>query len=353
MACYDLATGEPCKGLDRFPTSPARDKVDLAAVLVGAVAGVRAGGLEFPDRSSEAWQELEKRLELLTNAAATLGSRIPRIRDLELAVPIARGLDTLLCNIAVGYNVLELAIGDGLAALETGRRAMHLKYSNVGDYAREELGMNASTAVKKARLSRRLRDRPLLREAFRLGEITPRKAEVIAPVAVGDQQGQWLLRAKAESVRALQKAVNAPPDPEDEILLCASAAIPEGKLTVLQEGLRWGGIVVGQLSTRARRVEAWAQEYYGAHPAPPEDAGHAASPEDAGDGAMDDATWRRECADELDSLKERLEQETRLWADLVAVDPLRGIEFSGEIDPWRIDAELKRLMEMCKRWDEV
>src|SRR5581483_7649248 len=120
MACYDLATGEPCKGLDRFPTSPARDKVDLAAVLVGAVAGVRAGGLEFPDRSSEAWQELEKRLELLTNAAATLGSRIPRIRDLELAVPIARGLDTLLCNIAVGYNVLELAIGDGLAALETG-----------------------------------------------------------------------------------------------------------------------------------------------------------------------------------------------------------------------------------------
>src|SRR5581483_10662257 len=202
----------------------------------------------------------------------------------------------------------------------------------------------------------------------RLGEITPRKAEVIAPVAVGDQQGQWLLRAKAESVRALQKAVNAPPDPEDEILLCASAAIPEGKLTVLQEGLRWGGIVVGQLSTRARRVEAWAQEYYGAHPAPPEDATHAAPPEDAAHGdppedaahaappeddAMDDATWRQKCAAEMDSLKERLEQETRLWADLVAVDPLRGIEFSGEIDPWRIDAELKRLMEMRKRWDEV
>ncbi|HZR08280.1 MAG TPA: hypothetical protein VFA79_06850, partial [Myxococcales bacterium] len=366
MACYDLATGERCKGLDRFPRSPARDKVELAAVLVGAVAGVRAGGLEFPDRSSEAWQQLEKRLELLTTAAATLGARIPRIRDLELAAPIARGLDTLLCNIAVGYNVLELAIGDGLAALETGRRAMHLKYSNVGDYAREELGMNASTAVKKARLSRRLRDRPLLREAFRLGEIIPRKAEVIAPVAVGDQQAHWLLRAKVESVRALQKAVNAPPDPEDDVLLSASAAVPDGKLPVLQEGLRWGGIVVGQLSTRARRVEAWAQEYYGAHPAPPEDATHAAPPEDAAHGdppedaahaappeddAMDDATWRQKCAAEMDSLKERLEQETRLWADLVAVDPLRGIEFSGEIDPWRIDAELKRLMEMCKRWD--
>ena len=39
----------------------------------------------------------------------------------------------LLCNISVGYNALELAIGDGLAALETGRRAMDLKYSNIGD----------------------------------------------------------------------------------------------------------------------------------------------------------------------------------------------------------------------------
>ena len=30
-----------------------------------------------------------------------------------------------------GYNALELTIGEGLAALETGRRAMELKYSNV------------------------------------------------------------------------------------------------------------------------------------------------------------------------------------------------------------------------------
>src|SRR2546427_9990395 len=190
MGCYDLSTGEVCKGLDGLPASAARDKIELAAALVGAVAGVRAerGSLEFPNRTSEAWQQLEKRLEALTRVSATLGSRIPRIRGPRLALTIAQGLDTLLCNITAGYNALELVIGDGLAALETGRRAMDLKYSNVGDYAREELGMNASTAVKKARLSRRLRDRPLLREALRRAEITPRKAEVIAPVAVGDQQ---------------------------------------------------------------------------------------------------------------------------------------------------------------------
>ena len=100
MSCYDLSTGEPCKGIDGLPASAARDKIELAAALVGAVAGVRAeaGGLEFPDRTSEAWQQLEKRLEALTRAAATLGSRIPRIRDPRLALTIAHGLDTLLCK---------------------------------------------------------------------------------------------------------------------------------------------------------------------------------------------------------------------------------------------------------------
>jgi hypothetical protein len=342
MGCYDLATGEPCKGLDRLQARAAREKIELAATLVGAVAGVRAqGGLELPERTSQAWQELEKRLEAVTKAAATSGSRIPRIRDPRLALTIARGLDALLCNIAAGYNALELAIGDGLAALETGRRAMDLKYSNVGDYAREELGINGSTAAKKARLARRLRERPLVREAVRRGEITPRKAEIIAPVAVGDQQTHWILRARTETVRALAKAVQAPQ--EDEDWITALAAIPSGRRPVIDEGLRWGGIVLGQRSTRPQRVEAWGQEYYGAHPAPPGDAAD----------ECDDVKYRKRSETELDSVKETLERETRLWADLVAVDPLEAVEFSGEIDPWRIDAELKRFMKMRNRWDDV
>ncbi|MGZ6125460.1 MAG: hypothetical protein ACXWLR_10910, partial [Myxococcales bacterium] len=345
MGCSDLATGEPCQGLDRLSAGSGRDKVELAAVLVGAAAGVRAhGALEFPERTSEAWQALEKRLEAVAKAADTLGSRIPRIRDPRLARTIARGLDALLCNITTGYNALELAIGDGLAALETGRRAMDLGYSNVGDYAREELGVNASTAAKKARLSRTLRDRPLVREALRRGEITPRKAEIIVPVAAGDQQTQWVMRAKTETVRALKKDVKAPPDPDDEELMSATAAIPAEKQPVVQEGMRWGSLVLGQRSTKTQRVEAWGQEYYGAHAVPPEDA------EDDG---MDEVQFRKKCDDEIESLKERLEQESRLWADLVAVDPLQSIEFSGDSDTFRIDAELKGLVEMRNRWDEV
>src|SRR5205823_10551758 len=133
----------------------------------------------------------------------------------------------------------------------------------------------------------------------RRGEITPRKAEVIVRVAVGDQQMHWVLRAKTDTVRALRKAVNAPRDPEDEELMSATAAIPAGKQPVITEGLRWGGIVLGNRSTKAQRVEAWGQEHYGAHPIPPED---------AGDNGMDEVQFRKRYEDEMESLKERLEQ---------------------------------------------
>jgi len=41
------------------------------------------------------------------------------------------------------------------------------------------------------------------------------------------------------------------------------------------------------------------------------------------------------------------------WADLAVVDPVRAEQFSGEIDPWRIDAELKQLQEKRSHWDEA
>jgi len=45
-----------------------------------------------------------------------------------------------LCNITTGYT--HWSWRSAMASLPwDGRRAMDLKYSNVGDYAREELGM--------------------------------------------------------------------------------------------------------------------------------------------------------------------------------------------------------------------
>jgi hypothetical protein len=275
----------------------------------------------------------------VTKAAATLGSRIPRVRDPRFARQIAHGVDNLLHNIAAGCGALHLAIGDGLNALETGRRAMDLGYSNIGDYVREELGLNASTAAKKARLARKLRDRPLVREALRRGEITVRKAEIIVPVAAGDKQMLWILRAKAETVRALRKAVRGKSDADDEEWHRLTAAVAPEQRPILDEGLRWGAIVLGARSKKVERVEAWGQEYLSAHEAP------------EGRDLADDAFFSSDA--DAGALAEQLERESQQWADLAAADPLKMPEFSGEIDPWRIDAELKGFMEMQNRWDDA
>src|SRR5438270_8706559 len=286
----------------------------------------------------EACTEIDTRFEAVAKAAAPLGSRLPRVRDPVLGRWIAKQMHALLRNITAGHCALDVVIGEGLDALNVGRRAMDLSYSNIGDYAREELGINASTAVKMARLARRLQDRPLLREAVRRGEISTRKAEIIAPVAAGDDQARWILVTKAETVRSLKARVKAPPDPDDEewVNLCAEI-LPE-KRSVIDEGLRLAGVAIGVTATKMQRVNAWAEELLSTHAAPSDD--HA-----------DDVLFASE--DDFEALKERLEQENRRWAGLVAVDPVKAEQFSGEIDPWRIDAELKGLVERRAHWDEV
>jgi hypothetical protein len=104
-------------------------------------------GACYADPMSEACTELDARLEAVASAAAPLPSRLPRVRDPALGRWMAHQMDALLRNVTSGYGALDVAIGEGLDALNVGRRAMDLSYSNIGDYAREELGINASTAV--------------------------------------------------------------------------------------------------------------------------------------------------------------------------------------------------------------
>jgi len=282
--------------------------------------------------------ELDARLELVERLATPLPSLLPRVRDPELGRWMAQQLDALLRNVTAGCGALDVAIGEGLHALDIGRRAMDLKYSNIGDYAREELGINASTATKMARLARRLRERPLVREAVRQGKLTARKAEIIAPVAVGEHQAEWILIGMGETVRSLRARVSAPaaPDEEEWVNLCADVS-PE-KMPTLDEGLRVAGVIVGATATKMQRVNAWAQEFQSAHPAPPDE--HA-----------DDVHFTPE--DDLETLKKLLEEQNRQWADLTAVNPLRAPHSEEKVDPWRIDAELKGHLEKRRRWDEV
>src|SRR5438445_6772074 len=149
---------------------------------------------------------LEGRLEAIAAAAWVLEPPAPHERRHVLRSEAGILLDRLLTRCARGRGALDVAIGEGLAALGTGDRVLRLGYSGIGDYARERLGIAASTAQKMARLARELRDRPVLRDAVWVGELTPRQAEAVLPVARGEAEASWVARARTETVRALAAA---------------------------------------------------------------------------------------------------------------------------------------------------
>jgi hypothetical protein len=60
-------------------------------------------------------------------AADVLGSRLPRVRDPAAAYSLAYAMDALLRNLSKGLGAVEVAIGEGLDALNVGRRAMDLE----------------------------------------------------------------------------------------------------------------------------------------------------------------------------------------------------------------------------------
>src|SRR3954468_12829724 len=146
-------------------------------------------------------------LPALAGAASILEWPLPPERDDAVCDEAARLVDWLFARVARGRGALDVAMGEGLHALGQGDRTLRLGYSGIGDYARERLGIAASTAVKMARLARALRERPVLRYAVRSGDITARKAEVIVSVAGGDAEAAWVERARTETVRALAAAV--------------------------------------------------------------------------------------------------------------------------------------------------
>src|SRR4051812_17879717 len=135
-------------------------------------------------------------LPALAAAASILEWPLPPERDDAVCDDAARLLDSLFARVGRGRGALDVAIGEGLQALAQGDRTLRLGYAGIGDYARERLGIPASTAVKMARLARELRERPLLRAAVLGGEITARCAETILAVAVGEEEAAWVERAR-------------------------------------------------------------------------------------------------------------------------------------------------------------
>src|SRR3954470_17932900 len=126
----------------------------------------------MPEAALHVSDSHDAHLEALAKAAAILDWPLPRERDEAVCREAARVIDALLVRVARGRGALDVALGEALDVLATGNRVVRVGYSGIGDYAREKLGIAASTAQKMVRFARQLRQRPLLRAAVRAGEVT-------------------------------------------------------------------------------------------------------------------------------------------------------------------------------------
>src|SRR5437764_6989205 len=175
-----------------------------------AASNVGGGRYHYPSMAEAALHFPDPHvahLAALADAAAILEWPLPRERDEATCHELTRLVDALLVRVARGRGALDVAVGEGLDLLGSGARVSILGHSGIGDYARERLGIAASTAQKMVRFARRLRERPLLRAAVRAGEVPVRAAGAVMPVARGDNEAAWVERARRETVRALLAAV--------------------------------------------------------------------------------------------------------------------------------------------------
>jgi hypothetical protein len=180
----------------------------------------------------------------------------------------AQLVDRLLSRVARRRGALDVAIGEALAALAD-RDTMRLGYSGIDDYAREELGIAGRTAQMLAQLARRLRDRALLREAVRRGEVSARKALAVLPVAWGEAEAGWVQRARCETVRALEAAVRAAGMEEDdpeERWEKVRLPLSETDRAKVDEAMELAGRTIGAGAHSWQRLEVIAQEYLGSNP---------------------------------------------------------------------------------------
>ena len=255
-------------------------------------------------------------------------------------------VDGLLTRVARGRGALDVAMAERLADMATGANVLRLGWSGTGDYAREVLGIAPRTAQQMIRTARELRARPLLREAVRRGDVSSRRAVAVLPLAVGDEEGAWVERARVMTVRELEGAAKSggAAAAADERWEEFSATVSEATRSRLDQALDLAGRMIGTTSPRWQRLEVICQEYLGDHPA------------EAGDPRLDDEGAGCEPIDDdwLDQVKAGLEEEYDRWSFLEDVEPVGapGVP-DGPSDPWRIDAALRELVSMRGRWDEL
>jgi len=254
-------------------------------------------------------------------------------------------------------NAIELEIGEGLLALSEGRRLISLGYSSVGDYAREVLGDEHRTAENRVHLARELRKRPLLRAAVFSGAVGRRAAEIVLPVATGDDQQAWVALARTCTTRALEELVrkerhaSGKAETLEESWSRMRLRLPEDYRVAVD----WATDLAGRLlpgATLARKLEAIGQEYLASNAGRVKEEDEPTVPtgcfRPAPDLSLDRDAMR-------DAEEAKLEEETEGWSYLEAVPdvPAMADSFAGLDSAHDIDAKLRELARLRTRWDVV
>ena len=296
------------------------------------------------DVLSSQLETLDARLGKLAGAASLLQWPLPRARTEVERLGLVRGIESLLVLVARGHGAIDVAIGERLDALSIGDRTLVLGYADVGDYAREEHGLNASTAQKMMRFSRALGSRPLLRAAVRAGEVKIRVAEAVLPLAQGDAEAYWVEQARKRTVRSLKAAVNAATGAaaeEDGEWVCLRIRLPPDVRPIVDEAEELSGKIVGATAPRWVRAEALCDEFRGVHDAP-------------SDGGGADSLLAAPAAEFARPMEEWLEKQAAQWAFLAQPDPVPAPgPVCDEADVRQIHRDLCMLFDRRQRWDEV
>src|SRR5438067_668744 len=206
-------------------------------------------------------------LAALASAAALLDWPLPRERDEATCHEITRLVDALLVRVARGRGALDVAVGEALDLLGSGARVSILGHSGIGDYARERLGIAASTAQKMVRFARRLRERQLLRAAVRAGEVPVRAAEAVMPAARGENEAVWVERARRETVRALLAAVkgggcqDGDLDDDEERWTATRAELTPEQRAVLDKAVELARIALCASAPKHELIVGMCEEY--------------------------------------------------------------------------------------------
>lgn len=178
--------------------------------LCGAVAsndvGVDAGERAWRTQLAEWRQESERRCEANFAARGPGGGEAGAVVS---ALPTlgAQALDARIAVLAAEFAAEEVELARAALAFHHAEGARRLGYSTEAQYARERLGLSASSFRAKLTLARRLL--APVRGALERGELGHQAALAISRVATRETADAWLSRARERTVKHLLEDVRA------------------------------------------------------------------------------------------------------------------------------------------------